>query len=98
MSRWPMTEYWENFLQTVQRIRCWSAPGVNYSIWNLSNYVINQAGNALDCYLKIFGVDDLVRELGQRSIRPSPKYLRLQREYDNLKKQLDELKEENHGK
>ena len=93
MSRWPMTEYWENFLQTVQRIRCWSAPGVNYSIWNLSNYVINQAGNALDCYLKIFGVDDLVRELGRRSIRPSPKYLRLQREYDKLKKQLDELKE-----
>ena len=98
MSRWPMTEYWENFLQTVQRIRCWSAPGVDYNLSHLSNYVINQAGNALDCYLKIFGVDDLIRELGKRSIRPSPKYELLKREFESMKKQLEELKEEDHGK
>ncbi len=89
MSRWPMTDYWENFLQTVQRIRCWSAPGTDYSLGSLSNYIINQAGNALDCYLKIFGVDDLVRELGSRAIRPSPKYERLKRDYLNLKKKLE---------
>lgn len=93
MSRWPMTDYWQNFLQTVQRIRCWSAPGVDYNVWHLSNFIINQVGNALDCYIKIFGVDDLVRELGKRSIRPSPKYQRLQRECMQLRDELRHLKE-----
>ena len=91
MSRWPMADYWQNFLQTVQRIRCWSAPGVDYNLWHLSNYIINQVGNALDCYLNIFGVEDLKRELGQRSIRPSPKYERLKREAEKMKQQLREM-------
>ena len=86
MSRWPMTVYWSNFLQTVRRIRCWSAPGVDYNLGNLQNYIINQTGNALDCYLSIFGTEDLIRELGQRSIRISPKYERLKQMYaKNLK-------------
>ena len=93
MSRWPMTPYWAKFTNEMQAVRCWSAPGVDYDLMHLSNYIINQAGNALDCYLKIFGVADLIRELGQRSIRPSPKYERLKREYEKLKKQLEELKE-----
>lgn len=93
MSRWPMTAYWDQFSQSMQAIRCWSAPGVDYDLMHLSNYIINQVGNALDCYIKIFGVADLVRELGARSIRPSPKYLRLQREYERLQKQLKELAE-----
>lgn len=84
MSRWPMTDYWEALLDGVGRIRCWFAPGVDYSVWKLRDYVINQAGNALDCYLKIFGVDDLVRELGKRSIRRSPKYDRLLEEVRSM--------------
>lgn len=81
MSRWPMTDYWETLLQSVGRIRCWYAPGMEYDVHKLRNYVINQAGNALDCYLKIFGIEDLVRELGNRSIRFSPKYERLIDQY-----------------
>ncbi len=84
MSRWPMADYWAELLEAVQRIRCWSAPGVDYTVWDLSNYIINQAGNALDCYLKIFGTEDLIRELGKRAIRPSPKYERLKKEYERL--------------
>lgn len=77
MSRWPLRDYWQRFLGEVKRIRVWSAPGVDYDIWRLSNYIINQTGNALDCYLRIFGMEDLVRELGKRAIRRSPKYDRL---------------------
>ena len=37
-------------------------------------------------YLSIFGTDDLIRELGNRSIRMSPKYERLKQMYaKNLK-------------
>ena len=85
MSRWPMTDYWDRLLDDVQSIRCWSAPGVNYTVFNLQNLIINQMGNALDCYLTIFGTDDLIAQLGKRAIRQSPKYERLKRQYEELK-------------
>ena len=88
MSRWPLTTYWANLLEDVQRIQCWSCPGVDYDEWRLSNYIINQTGNALDCYLYIFGPDDLIKQLGARSIRKSPKYERLKQKYDKLKREL----------
>lgn len=88
MSRWPMTDYWAELLEGVQRIRCWSSPGTDYNEWNLSNYVINQAGNALDCYLRIFGMDDLIRELGHRSVKMSPKYQRLLQKFEHLKHRI----------
>lgn len=88
MSRWPMTDYWSKLLDNVQCIRCWSCPGVEYNELRLSNYIINQVGNALDCYLYIFGKDDLIRELGKRSIRKTPKYERLKQKYDNLRRAL----------
>ena len=84
MSRWPMAAYWSELLEGIQQIRCWVAPGVEYTEWNLSNFIINQAGNALDCYLRIFGYDDLIRELGSRAVKMSPKYQRLLSKYEEL--------------
>ena len=86
MSRWPMAPYWAELIEGIAQIRVWSAPGVDYNEWNLSNYIINQAGNALDCYLKIFGVEDLIKELGRRSIKMSPKYNRLLAKYRELRR------------
>lgn len=90
MSRWDMAPYWAKLLEGVQKIRCWAAPGVDYTVWNLSNYVVNQAGNALDCYLRIFGYDDLIRELGKRAVNMSPKYLRLLAKYERLKQKTED--------
>jgi len=87
MSRWPMAAYWAELLEGIQQIRCWVAPGVQYTEWNLSNFVINQAGNALDCYLRIFGYEDLIRELGSRTVKMSPKYQRLLTKYERLKEE-----------
>ena len=88
MSRWDLAPYWAELLEGVGKIRCWSAPGEAYTIWNLSNYVINQAGNALDVYIRIFGQEDLIRELGKRAVNMSPKYLRLLAKYERLKKEV----------
>ena len=85
MSRWPMAAYWEELLEGVAQIRCWSDPGVDYNEFTLSNFIVNQVGNALDCYLRIFGMEDLIRELGRRSVKMSPKYKRLIAKYENLK-------------
>ena len=86
MSRWPMADYWKELIDGIHQIRCWSAPGVEYNEFHLSNYIINQAGNSLYCYLKIFGMEDLIRELGNRSVKMSPKYLRLLEKYKELKR------------
>lgn len=91
MSRWPMASYWEELLEGVQRITCWSAPGTEYNEFHLSNFIINQAGNALDCYLRIFGIDDLIRELGKRAVKMSPKYQRLLDKYKYLQLGLNQL-------
>ena len=85
MSRWPMTAYWEQLLESVGRISCWSAPGVDYTVFKLADLVVNQWGNAIDCYLSIFGTDDLIAQLGKRAIRKSPKYERLKQQYEELK-------------
>lgn len=85
MSRWGLTDYWSDLLEGASRISVWSAPGVDYNEWRLHNYVINQTGNALDCYLEIFGYDDLILQLGERSVRRSPKYERLKKKYKELK-------------
>ncbi len=84
MSRWPLADYWEELLEAVQRIRCWSAPGVNYTVFHLQNLIINQMGNALDCYLTIFGTEDLIEQLGKRAIRQSPKYEKLKQQHQRL--------------
>lgn len=91
MSRWPMAPYWEQLLEGVQRITCWSAPGTEYNEFHLSNFIINQAGNALDCYLRIFGIEDLIRELGKRAVKMSPKYQRLLDKYKYLQLGLNQL-------
>lgn len=91
MSRWPMTFYWSDLIAGIGQISCWSAPGMEYNEFNLSNYIINQAGNALDCYLRIFGYEDLIRELGNRAVKMSPKYQRLLAKYRNIKLRMDGL-------
>lgn len=93
-SRWALTDYWAELLDGIQPIRCWANPGVEYNEFNLSNFVINQAGNAIDCYLQIFSIDDLLRELNNRSVKMSPKYQRLLEKCNLIKKQMEESKHE----
>lgn len=90
MSRWPMADYWAELINGIQRISCWSAPGMEYDEFHLANFVINQAGNAIDCYLKIFSMEDLVRELGNRAVKMSPKYERLLAKYKLLTEGSDD--------
>lgn len=58
-SRWPSADYWENFLQSAEAIRCWSAPGVEYNLENLG-HMVDGVRNGLLTYIQIFGVDGLI--------------------------------------
>ena len=80
-SRWPMTDYWEELLDGVGRIQCWTAPGVDYNMSHLENFVIRQAGNAIDVYLQINGWARLFDQLHNRDVELSPKYKHILQQY-----------------
>lgn len=81
-SRWPTADFWENLLQAVAAIRVWSAPGVDYNMANLENFVVNQAGSAIDTYIRTLGVQRLIEMIRKRDVKIAPKYKRLLSEWE----------------
>lgn len=80
-SRWPLTDYWDKLLAGVAKIRCWSSPGVEYNMANLENFVVQQAGSAIDTYLRVWGPQRLIQKIRERNVPLSPKYKRLLDEF-----------------
>lgn len=58
-SRWPIADYWVAFLDNVVPLTLWIKPGCEYNLHNLQRYVIDQAGNAISCYVQIHGFEGL---------------------------------------
>lgn len=79
--RWPIKSYWGDFLENAQAIKLYEAPGMEYNLDRCERYVIGQAGNAIEAYIKIRGVDGFLDTLKHRSTRRNPKYDRLVAEY-----------------
>lgn len=63
-SRWPLADYWENLLDGALPLTLWVNPGCEYNLEKLQRYVIDQAGNAISCYVMICGYDGLQYFLG----------------------------------
>lgn len=78
--RWPEKEYWSRFLGDAEKISIYEKPGTEYNLSNLENYVIKQAGNAIDAFIDILGEDEFRNQLKKRGTAPNPKY-------EHLKKQ-----------
>ncbi len=72
--RWPTARYWRKFLGAAEKITLYVKPGVEYNMAMLRNFVINQAGGAIDTYIQLMGLSDLKREIEQRSTPLNPKY------------------------
>lgn len=64
--RWPLKDYWAELLDGIGRIRLYKKPGTVYNMLNLESFVIGQAGNAIDTYIRIKGVDGFVEDLKNR--------------------------------
>lgn len=62
-SRHELTDYWNNFIADCSSIRIYSNPGVVYNLSNLTDFVFNQAGNAISTYIRCFGYDEFKRYL-----------------------------------
>lgn len=83
-SRWPTADYWEKLLEGVCKIRVWSAPGVIYNMSRLENFVLRQAGNAIETYVKVFGWQKLNLRLKERNVELPLKYRKLLQDYGIL--------------
>lgn len=79
--RWPMKRYWGEFLSYADAISIYQAPGLEYNLDRCERYVINQAGNAIDAYIQICGVNSFLDTLHKRTTQRNPKYERLVEEY-----------------
>lgn len=83
--RWPIKDYWGNFLCNAQAIKLYSDPGVDYNLDRLKAYVVHQAGNAIDAYIKIKGLDSFLESIQCRPQRRNPKYDTLVAYYKDFK-------------
>ena len=72
--RWPMTQYWSNLVDDAEKISIYRTPGMEYNEERCKRYVINQAGNAIDACIQMYGEDEFIRMVQEREIKPNPKY------------------------
>lgn len=72
--RWPMTQYWSNLVDDAEKISIYRTPGMEYNEERCKRYVFNQAGNAIDACIQMYGVDEFVKMVEEREVKPNPKY------------------------
>lgn len=91
--RWPMTEYWFNLVQDAEKISIYQTPGMEYNEERCKNYVINQAGNAIDACIQMYGLYEFEKMIQERKTAPNPKYEQLiqQHRFDVLANRVARL-------
>lgn len=82
--RWPIKPYWGEFLCYAEKIRLFTSPGLEYNFDRCQRYVIGQAGNAIDAYIQIAGLNGFLEDLKKRTSMRNPKYDRMVKEYQAL--------------
>lgn len=74
--------HWLKFLESFDSTSIFQKPGTDYNVLNLENYVINQNGGAIKTYVKLFGLEDFMKNLNDRKAPLNPKYKTLLSEND----------------
>lgn len=80
-SRWPFADHWYRFLESVEKRSIFIAPGVEYNMMNLQNFVFNQAGNAIRTYIDLMGTEKFMQELQRVKRSGNPRYELLRNKY-----------------
>lgn len=82
-----MFDYWDKVLKGAEKLSIYVTPGVDYNLARCERYVVNQAGNAIDCLFQIYGKDYVEKLIKKRTTKPNPKYINLINKYkDEFKK------------
>lgn len=73
-SRWPMKPYWAALVGDAERIKIFTAPGMEYNEERCRHFVVNQAGNAIDACIQMYGLNEFEKMINERETLPNPKY------------------------
>lgn len=73
-SRWKTRKWWSAFIGSAEKISLYTKKDTDYNLYKLENYVINNCGNAVSCYIDIVGEDQFKDKLKHRECRPNVKY------------------------
>lgn len=76
-SRWPIVDYWADLLEGVEAVRLWTAPGVEYNVFRLERFLVDQCGAAITCYRDLYGLPELMEKIQLKGCRMSLKYQQL---------------------
>lgn len=82
--RWSTAPYWNKFLGNAQAIKLHTAPGEEYNMARVKNYVYEQAGNSIATIIAVDGVDKMIKELKERNSSLSKKQIALIDKYRKL--------------
>lgn len=72
--RWPMRDYWCNLVEDAERISIYQSPGMEYNEERCKRYVVNQAGNAIDACIQMYGLYEFEKMIQERPVSHNPKY------------------------
>lgn len=72
--RWPMRDYWCDLVEDAERISIYQSPGMEYNEERCKRYVINQAGNAIDACIQMYGLYEFEKMIQERPVSHNPKY------------------------
>lgn len=75
--RWNLLPYWNDLIANAVAISLYVKPGTEYNIFNMTDYVFKQAGNAIEATIKIIGIDEFVKRLRERGTQQNPKYIEI---------------------
>ena len=90
--RWPMKSYWSDLVKDTEKISIYRSPGMEYNEEQCKRYVVNQAGNAIDACLRMYGTENFRHMIANRPTRPNPKYDMLVKKHFFLDKHTGEWK------
>ena len=86
--RWEISPWYEALLDGVEKISVLSQPGVEYNLARCEHFVFEQAGNAIDAWIKCYGAEAFFDRLHSRDVKPNLKYEKLVAEFHGLVKSI----------
>ena len=79
--RWPVSDWWTQFLDGAVPISVYSKPGVDYNLKACERYVYSQPVGSLQTLIKIYGAPTVVASIMSCPPPKNPKYQRLIADY-----------------
>jgi len=86
---WHRFKYWKNFLKEIGAISLYRKPGKGYNLERMVNFVQNNAGNAIDAAINIFGLSKFCDIISERRITQNTKYLDLIKQHGSYAERVE---------